>query len=186
MRKGNLFCEVNRDLRVLARADLETRYCLKKARAPFMHYCIQGVLRCPTVPPGTTTWMARPEPIERLREVYKPGYELIFCAFTSSSTDFRYACAMACYSVGTILELTLLEGFQLDELSLYPRENEVLLPLNKRFAVSSAGPTTKTVFSPVGEGCRSVCPGTHTSRVILQTYANPSGGGAHHQAAPAL
>ena len=31
------FCEVNRDLRELARADLKTRECLKKAWAPFMH-----------------------------------------------------------------------------------------------------------------------------------------------------
>ena len=58
-------------------------------------------------------------------EVYKPGYELIFCAFTSSTMDFKYACTMARYSAGTILQLTLLEGFQLDELSLYPREHEV-------------------------------------------------------------
>ena len=163
---GNLFCEVNRDMRELARADRETRERLKKAWAPFLHYCIQGVLRCPTVPQGTVTWRARPEPIERLREVYQPGYELIFCAFTSSSTDFRYACAMACFSVGTILEFTLLEGFQLDELSLYPRENEVLLPPSKRFAVSSAGPTTKTVLSPRGEDCQSMWPETQTSRVI--------------------
>ena len=60
---GHLFCEVNRGLRELSRAaDLETRACLKKAWAPFMHYCIHGVLRCPTVPPGTvgqrsTPWM---------------------------------------------------------------------------------------------------------------------------------
>ena len=60
---------------------------------------------------------------------------------------------MVCFSVGTILELTLPEGFQLNELSLYPRENEALLPPSKRFAVSSAGPTTKTVFSPAGEDC---------------------------------
>ena len=103
---GNLFCEVSRDMRGLARADPETRGRLKKAWASFMHYGIQGVLRCPTVPPGTVTWRARPEPIERLREVYKPGYELIFCAFTSSSTDFRHACATACFSVGTILEFS--------------------------------------------------------------------------------
>ena len=154
-------------LRELSRAaDLETRACLKKAWAPFMHYCIHGVMRCPTVPPGAVTWRARPEPIERLREVYKPGYELVLCAFTPSSTDFRHACAMACFSVGTILELTLLEGFQLDGLSLYPRESEAHLPPNKRFAVSSAGPTTKAVFSPAGEDCRSMCPETQTSRVV--------------------
>ena len=157
-KEGNRFCEVNRDLRGLARTDLETRECLKKAWAPFMHYCIHGGLRCPTVPPEPVAWRARPEPTERLREVYQPGYEVIFCAFTPSSTDFRYACAMACYSVGTILEFTLLEGFHLDALSLYPCENEALLPPNKRFAVSSAGPMAKTAFSPVGEGCRSMCP----------------------------
>jgi len=164
---GNLFCEVNRDLRELARADPYTRERLTKAWAPFMHYCIQGVLRCPTVPPGTMTWMARPEPIERLREVYQPGYEVIFCAFTPSSTDFMYACIRACFSEGTILELALLEGFQLDELSIYPLgEAEVLLPPNKRFAVSSAGPTMKTVLSPRGEDCQSMWPETQTSRVI--------------------
>ena len=54
------------------------------------------------VPPGTVTWLARPEPIERLREVYQPSYEVIFCAFTSSNTGFMYACATACFSVGTI------------------------------------------------------------------------------------
>ena len=91
---------------------------------------------------------------------------LVLCAFTSSSTDFRYACAMACFSVGTILEFTLLEGFQLDDVSLFPRESEALLPPNRRFAVSSAGPTTKTVFSGRGEVCQSMCPETQTSRVI--------------------
>ena len=91
---------------------------------------------------------------------------MVFCAFTSSSTDFRYACAMACYAVGTILEFTLLEGFQLDDVSLSPKESEVLLPPNRRFAVSSAGPTTKTVFSDRGEDCQSMCPETQTSRVV--------------------
>ena len=110
--EGNLFCEVSRDLRVLARTDMETRDVLKKAWAPCMHYCIQGVLRCPTVPQGTVTWRARPEPIASLRELYRPGYEFIFCAATPSTMDFKYACAMACYLAGTILECTLLEGFQ--------------------------------------------------------------------------
>ena len=130
----------------------------RRRGAPFLHYCVQGVLRCPTVPQGTVTWRARPEPIESLKDVCRPGYEVIFCAFTPSTMDFKYACTMARYSAGTILQFTLLEGFQLDELSLYPREHEVLLPPNKRYAVSSAGPTTKTVFSPVGEDCRSMRP----------------------------
>ena len=74
---------------------------------------------------------------------------------------------MACFSAGTILELTLLEGFELSELSIYLLgETDVLLPPNKRFAVSWAGPTTKTVLSPRGEDCRSMRPETQTSRVV--------------------
>ena len=79
---------------------------------------------------------------------------------------------MVCFSVGTILEFTLLEGFQLDELSLYPfGENEVLLPPNKRFAVSSAGPTTKTVFFAEGRGLPKHVPrNANTPRdITLQT-----------------
>ena len=47
---GNLFCEVSRDMRELARADRETHARLKKAWAPFLHDRVQGVLRCPTAP----------------------------------------------------------------------------------------------------------------------------------------
>jgi hypothetical protein len=43
-------------------------------------------------------------------DVYRPGYDVIFCAFTSSAMDFKYACTMVCYSAGTILQFTLLEG----------------------------------------------------------------------------
>ena len=35
-KEGNLFCEVNRDLRELARTDLETCECLKKAWVPLL------------------------------------------------------------------------------------------------------------------------------------------------------
>ena len=63
--------------------------------------------------------------------------------------DFQVACLTANYGTGTILELTLLEGFQLDNVSVYPRESEVLLPPNKRFAVTSA-PIAKRVVGPKG------------------------------------
>ena len=65
--------------------------------------------------------------------------------------DFKVACHTAGYSKGTILELSLLEGFQLHDVSAHPRESEVLLPPNRRFAVTSA-PMTKRVSGPHGEG----------------------------------
>ena len=141
---GSLFCEVNRDLRELARANQATRELLINTWGPFMHSCIQGLTKCPTVAPGTVTWKARPE------DIYHQGEELIFCSFTSSTLDFKVACHTAGYSKGTILELSLLEGFQLDDVSVHPRESEVLLPPNRRFAVTSA-PMTQRVSGPHGE-----------------------------------
>ena len=147
---GNLFCEVNRDLRKLARANLATRDLLTTTWGPFMHYCVQGLMKCPTVAPGTVTWKARPEPSACLQDIYHQGEELIFCSFTPSTLDFKVACHTAGYSKGTILEFTLLEGFLLESVSVYPRESEVLLPPNTRFAVTSA-PMTKRVSGPHGE-----------------------------------
>ena len=148
---GSLFCEVNRDLQVLARANQATRELLIYTWGPFMQSCLQGLTKCPTVAPGTVTWKARPEPSETLQKFYHEGNELIFCAFTSTTLDFNVACHTAGYSKGTILELSLLEGFQLDNVSVYPRESgEVLLPPNRRFAVTSA-PMTKRVSLPHGE-----------------------------------
>ena len=43
----------------------------------------------------------------------------------------------------------MLEGFQLDNVNVYPREREALLPPNKRFAVTSE-PMTKRVVGPKG------------------------------------
>ena len=145
-----MFCEVYQDLRELARAHQATRNLLTKAWAPFMRNCIQGLLKCPTVPPGTVTWRARPEPLETMEKVYHLGDELIFCSFTPSTLDFNVACHTANYSKGTTLEFTLLEGFLLDSVNVYPRESEVLLPPNKRFAVTSV-PMTKRVSVPGGE-----------------------------------
>ena len=116
-----------------------------------MHYCIQGLLKCPTVAPGTLAWRARPEKLEELRKVYRLGAEVIYCGFTSTTLDFKVACQNANYAAGTVLEMTLLEGYQLDNVSVYPRESEVLLLPNKRFAVTSA-PVTKRVCGLKGEG----------------------------------
>ena len=149
-RDGSLFYEVNRELRGLARASQATRELLINTWGPFLHSCIQGLTKCPTVAPGTVTWKARPEPSARLQDIYHQGKELIFCSFMSSTLDFKVACHTAGYSKGTILELSLLEGFQLDDVSVHPCESEVLLPPNRRFAVTSA-PMTQRVSGPHGE-----------------------------------
>ena len=70
--------------------------------------------------PGAVTWQARQEPLAPLQKIYRLGHELIFRSFTPSTLDFKVACHTAGYSKGTILELSLLEGFQLDNVSVYP------------------------------------------------------------------
>ena len=178
-REGNLFWEVNRDLRDLARASQATRELLTNTWAPVMHRCIGGMTKCPTVASGTVTWRARPEALKELQNIYQRGAELIFCSFTSSTLDFKVACHSANYGKGTIFEFSLLEGFLLDNVSVYPRESEVLLPPNTRFAVTSA-PVTKMVSHSGGEDG----PQNKNARIprnLTCFERQPTGGGEHHQ-----
>ena len=121
---------------MLPRAIQPVQEVLISAWGPFMHYCIQGLMKCPTVAPGTVTWWARAEPVASLQNVYHLGDEVIFCSFTHSTLDFKLACSMAGYNRGTILEFTLLEGFRLGSVS--GKHGDVVLPPNKRFVVTSA------------------------------------------------
>ena len=114
-----------------------------------------------------------------MQKVYHLGDELIFCSFTPSALDFKVACHTANYRKGTILEFTLLEGFLLDSVSVYPRESEALLPPNKRFAVTPA-PMTKIVSVPGGEDG----PPNKNARIprsLTFFERQPTGGGERHQ-----
>ena len=143
--------------------------------------CIQGLTKCPTVAPGTVTWKARPEPSACLQDIYHQGEELTFCNFTSNTLDFKVACHTAGYSKGTILELNLLEGFQLDDVSVHPRESEALLPPNKRFAVPSA-PMTKRVSGPHGEDAPPPKKKTQCKNPSYSNAKRQPGAGERHQA----
>ena len=90
--------------------------------------------------------------MENLHHIYRLGDEVIYCGFTSSTLGFTVACRTANYGKGTILEFTLLEGFQLDNVSVHPSESEVLLPPNKRFVVTSAPIAKRVVGHKGGEG----------------------------------
>ena len=148
--EASLFYEVNRELRDLARANPATRELIINTWGPFVRSCIQGLTKCPTVAPGTVTWRARPEPSALLQDIYHLGAELMFGSFMSTTLDFKVACHMLGCSQGTIFEFSLLEGFQLHDVSVRPCESEVLLPPNTRFAVTSA-PMTRRVSWPHGE-----------------------------------
>ena len=142
----NLYTALNQDLRMLAREQNPARPGVVSAWAPFMYYCIQGLTKCPTVPPGTVTWWARPEPVEVLQKIYHLGDDIFVCTFTHSTLDFNLACSRANY-MGTLLELTLLEGFRLGSVS--GKHSDVVLPPNTRVVVTSA-PIAKRVVGHKG------------------------------------
>ena len=70
---GNLYCELNRDLRALGKAAPVARDTIINIWGPFMYFCIHGLQKCPTVAPGTLAWRARPEKLEQLRNIYLEG-----------------------------------------------------------------------------------------------------------------
>ena len=70
---GNLYCELNRDLRALGKAAPVARDTIINIWGPFMNFCIHGLQKCPTVAPGTLVWRARPEKLEELRKIYRLG-----------------------------------------------------------------------------------------------------------------
>ena len=140
----NLYTALNQDLRMLAREHNPARPGVISAWAPFMYYCIQGLTKCPTVPPGTVTWWARPEPVEVLQNIYHLGDDIFVCTFTHSTLDFNLACSRTNY-MGTLLELTLLEGFRVGNVT--GNHRDVILPPNARFAVTSAPVRRLTGFA---------------------------------------
>ena len=85
---GSLYCELSRDLRALGKAAPVSRGVILNVWGPFMHYCLQGLLKCPTVALGTLVWRARPEGLGKLRRIYRLGDEVIYCGFTSTTLDF--------------------------------------------------------------------------------------------------
>ena len=131
-----MYCEVNRDMRAIAKAEPDQRDRLIKAWAPFLYFCISGVMKCPCVAVGTVAWRGRPEGPQLMQRSYAQGHEVIYCSFTSMTTNFEFAARMS-RGTGVVLEFALLTGYRLDEVSRFPTEDEVVLPPNVRFCVTS-------------------------------------------------
>ena len=150
---GNLYYEVNQDMRAIATADPEQRSRLIQAWAPFLYYCISGVMKCPTVDKGTVVWRGRNETPQAMARSYARGHEVIYSSFTSTTSDFNLVATRMSQGNGVILEFTLLEGFLLDEVSRERAEDaEVVLPPNVRFCVTSDVETKRTQLADGQDG----------------------------------
>lgn len=67
------------------------------------------------------------------------GISLPPCAArrTSCTVDLGQAAHMARWELGTVLQMKIEKGYQLQALSRYPEEGEVLLPPHSQFVVVS-------------------------------------------------
>ena len=80
-------------------------------------------------------------------QIYHLGDDIFVCTFTHSTLDFNLACSRTNY-MGTLLELTLLEGFRVGNVT--GNHRDVILPPNARFAVTSAPVRRLTGFAERG------------------------------------
>lgn len=136
-KRGNLFKELNVDLRMLPSTTGEEHKALKAVWAPFIKNVLSGMAKLPRVTPKhIKAWRGRPESMRDLRQIYAPGRLVTWAAFTSCSRRIENAAYMAAWDQGCVLQLSLTDVVDISGLSFFPNEEEVLLPPNSKFVVA--------------------------------------------------
>lgn len=134
--EGNLYAEMNRDMRLVPNLRREESEPIIDCWAPLVFHLMSGLRKCPKVLPYRDKyWRARSEPANVLAKRYQPGAEVCMCSFTSCTKVWEFACIHAGYDVGTVLEFELIDGYVVDAISVHPEEFEVIVPPNVRFLV---------------------------------------------------
>jgi hypothetical protein len=133
-KRGNLFKELNVDLRMLSTLSPEDHASLTTVWAPFMKNMLSAVSKVPKNP-QVKYFRGRPENFTDLRALYAPGREVVWAAFTSVSKNVDQAAYLASWDVGCVLELTLFDVRDISRFSFYPQEEEGLLVTNTKLTV---------------------------------------------------
>jgi len=137
-KRGNLFKELNVDLRMLSTLrGCESHTALKQLWAPFIRRMTVALTKMPKLKlPKCRIWRGRPESVEEISKIYGMGREVIWSGITSCTRNKEYAAYMASWHMGTVLEITvLLDIYDISPISFYPAESEVLLPPNTKLVV---------------------------------------------------
>jgi hypothetical protein len=102
--------------------------------APFMKNMLSAMNKMPLVT-EQKFYRGRPESWDDIRGLYRAGREVVWAGFTSCSRSLDQAAYIASWDQGCVLELTLFNVHDISPLSLYPAEQEVLLPPGTKLVV---------------------------------------------------
>ncbi len=149
-KRGNLFKELNVDLRMLSTLSGDDHESLKTLWAPFITNMLSAMSKVPKRD-ERRFFRGRPESWTDVRLVYQAGREVVWAGFTSCSTSLDQAAYLAGWNVGCVLELTLFNVQDISPFSFYPNEQEVLLPPNTRLIVLDS---TRTETCTASDGQR--------------------------------
>ena len=128
-KRGNLFKEVNVDLRMLSTLKGTDHESLKAVWAPFMKIMLSAMQKLPKVT-EYKFYRGRPESWTDIRALYPAGREVVWAGFTSCSKSLDQAAYLASWDQGCVLELTLFNVYDISGFSFFPDEQEVLLSPN--------------------------------------------------------
>jgi len=129
IKQGNFFYEENIDLR---KRDPKARMQMLKTWGTHVYYTLRAMGKLDDI--ATTVYRGMPEQ-ELVRQEYLEGRPIQFGGWTSTTTNLVAAMGFT-GADGVILKITIRTGKDINLLSFFPGEGEVLLTPNHRFIVT--------------------------------------------------
>ena len=129
---GNLFKELNDDLRRMSTLTEERRDKIKAVWDNFMATMMKALGKVPKME-GSTFYRGRPE--SWLADIYLPGRRVTWASFASVTKDLSQAAHMAGWNLGCVLELSLFDVLDISKFSFFPNEQEGILVPNTQLVV---------------------------------------------------
>ena len=131
---GNLFKELNEDLRSMSTLTKEGSDKLKAVWDNFMATMMKALGKVPKME-GSTFYRGRPESWLAVREIYFSGRRVTWASFTSVTKELSQAAHMAGWNTGCVLELSLFDVLDISKFSFFPNEQEGILVPNTQLVV---------------------------------------------------
>jgi len=129
-REGNLYFEENQDLR---KRDLESRALMLQTWGTHVYHAMRGLGKLPDFVGEVFRGFTN---LEDVVKQYKKGRKIQWGAFSSTTVDKKAAKGFAGQG-GAVLKIDLFTGKDIQKLSFFAKEGEILLSPNHKFMVTS-------------------------------------------------